>query len=63
MLFRSQKIADYFHVSVDYLLGRKEKVTSVDLSEDDVVFSFDGKEVSPEEIRAAIAVIKAARGE
>ncbi len=58
-----EAVADYFDVSVDYLLGRENKVTSVDLLEDDIVFSFDGKEVSPEEIRAAIAVIKAARGE
>ncbi|MGS2796840.1 helix-turn-helix domain-containing protein, partial [Enterococcus faecium] len=44
------EIADYFDVSVDYLLGREEKETPkhVDLSEDDTVFSFDGKEISKE---------------
>ena len=42
---RLQEIADYFDVSVDFLLGREEKETPkhVDLSEDDTVFSFDGK--------------------
>ncbi|EGP5556545.1 XRE family transcriptional regulator [Enterococcus faecium] len=56
-----QKVADYFDVSVDYLLGRKEKETPkhVDLSEDDTVFSFDGKEISKETMRKAIAIAKA----
>ncbi|EMW5815686.1 helix-turn-helix transcriptional regulator [Enterococcus faecium] len=58
---RLQEIADYFDVSVDYLLGREEKVTPkhVDLSEDDTVFSFDGKEISKETMRKAIAIAKA----
>lgn len=56
-----QEIADYFDVSVDYLLGREEKETPkhVDLSEDDTVFSFDGKEISKETMRKAIAIAKA----
>ncbi|MFS1190979.1 helix-turn-helix domain-containing protein [Enterococcus lactis] len=56
-----QEIADYFNVSVDYLLGREEKETPkfVDLSEDDTVFSFDGKEISKETMRKAIAIAKA----
>ncbi|HAQ9265742.1 TPA: helix-turn-helix transcriptional regulator [Enterococcus faecium] len=56
-----QKVADYFDVSVDYLLGREERETPkfVDLSEDDTVFSFDGKEISKETMRKAIAIAKA----
>lgn len=55
------RIADYFDVSVDYLLGRelKEAPKKVDLSEDDTVFSFDGKEISKETMRKAIAIAKA----
>ncbi|HAP8930524.1 TPA: helix-turn-helix domain-containing protein, partial [Enterococcus faecium] len=55
---RLQEIADYFDVSVDYLLGREEKETPkhVDLSENDTVFSFDGKEISKETMRKAIAI-------
>ncbi|EGP5399417.1 helix-turn-helix domain-containing protein [Enterococcus faecium] len=55
------EIADYFDVSVDYLLGREEKETPkhVDLSENDTVFSFDGKEISKETMRKAIAIAKA----
>ncbi|HEL7526802.1 helix-turn-helix domain-containing protein [Enterococcus faecium] len=58
---RLQEIADYFDVSVDYLLGREERKTPkhVDLSEDDTVFSFDGKEISKETMRKAIAIAKA----
>ncbi|HFD0870864.1 TPA: helix-turn-helix domain-containing protein [Enterococcus faecium] len=58
---RLQEIADYFDVSVDYLLGREERETPkhVDLSEDDTVFSFDGKEISKETMRKAIAIAKA----
>lgn len=55
------EIADYFDVSVDYLLGREEKETPkhVYLSENDTVFSFDGKEISKETMRKAIAIAKA----
>ena len=58
---RLQEIADYFDVSVDYLLGREEKEIPkhVDLSENDTVFSFDGKEISKETMRKAIAIAKA----
>ncbi|MCZ4403624.1 helix-turn-helix domain-containing protein [Enterococcus lactis] len=58
---RLQEIADYFDVSVDFLLGREEKETPkhVDLSEDDTVFSFNGKEISKETMRKAIAIAKA----
>lgn len=58
---RLQEIADYFDVSVDYLLGREEREMPkfVDLSEDDTVFSFDGKEISKETMRKAIAIAKA----
>ncbi|MEJ4199440.1 helix-turn-helix domain-containing protein [Enterococcus faecium] len=58
---RLQEIADYFDVSIDYLLGRDKKETPkhVDLSEDDTVFSFDGKEISKETMRKAIAIAKA----
>ncbi|UQN39770.1 helix-turn-helix domain-containing protein [Enterococcus hirae] len=55
------RLADYFGVSVDYLLGREKKETPkhVDLSEDDTIFSFDGKEISKETMRKAIAIAKA----
>lgn len=57
-----QKVADYFNVSVDYLLGRDDKSTvSMSVSTDDLnemldnAMSFDGKpltEIDKEAIRA-----------
>ncbi len=56
-----EEIADYFDVSETYRLGREKKETpkDVDLSEDDTVFSFDGKEISKETMRKAIVIAKA----
>ena len=56
-----EEIADFFNASVDYLVGREKKETPkhVDLSEDDTIFSFDGKEISKETMRKAIAIAKA----
>jgi transcriptional regulator with XRE-family HTH domain len=42
-----QKIADYFDVSVDYLLGKEEKPAEIDeLAEDVIVYHRDGKTVT-----------------
>lgn len=42
-------------------IGKRNQRNSkkVDLSEDDTVFSFDGKEISKETMRKAIAIAKA----
>ena len=61
------KVADYFHVSVDYLLGReeltsiKEPVDLADLVDDSKVdwyecVSFDGKPLT-DEVKTAIKLI------
>ncbi|OTO54144.1 helix-turn-helix domain-containing protein [Enterococcus faecium] len=57
------KVSDYFGVSIDYLLGREKKETPkhVDLSVDDVVFSFNGEEISKETMQTAIELIRSAR--
>lgn len=42
-----EKLADYFHVSVDYLLGREEKESELTIDEAiDHAMSFDGKPIS-----------------
>ncbi|MDR2833484.1 MAG: helix-turn-helix domain-containing protein, partial [Streptococcaceae bacterium] len=51
---RLQKVADYFHVSVDYLLGRDEQEPKVYTEKDidkiiDNGMSYDGKEVGIED--------------
>ena len=43
-----EKVADYFHVSTDYLLGRKEDKNKkdIDLKSDDLtIFSYGGKPI------------------
>ncbi|MFW8620858.1 helix-turn-helix domain-containing protein [Enterococcus thailandicus] len=53
-----KRIADYFNVSVDYLLGREEKAS---LAEKHGVFAFDGEPVSDEEIEFLKSVLAAKR--
>lgn len=49
------KTADYFDVSVDYLLGRSNERTLaksnvVDLADKNVIMSFEGRPIPPEDI-------------
>lgn len=53
-----EKVADYFNVSVDYLLGREEKTS---LAEKHGVFAFDGEPVSDEEVEFLKSVLAAKR--
>ncbi|WP_199620990.1 helix-turn-helix domain-containing protein [Paenibacillus alkalitolerans] len=71
-----RKIADFFHVTVDYLIGReqtessvadgiKEFTDSLELSDEKILEKFsltiDGKELTPEEAKRFIAFIRAER--
>lgn len=51
-------VADYFNVSVDYLLGREEKTS---LAEKYGVFAFDGEPVTDEEVEFLKSVLAAKR--
>lgn len=53
-----EKVADYFGVSVDYLLGREEKTS---LAEKHGVFAFDGEPVTDEEVEFLKSVLAAKR--
>lgn len=55
---RLSEIADYFNVSVDYLLGREEKTS---LAEKYGVFAFDGEPVTDEEVEFLKSVLAAKR--
>lgn len=47
---RLTKVADYFGVTIDYLLGRPDrKETNVELSDDDVIMTWRGKPLSDED--------------
>lgn len=52
------RLADYFNVSVDYLLGREEKTS---LAEKHGVFAFDGEPVTDEEVEFLKSVLAAKR--
>lgn len=52
------RLADYFGVSVDYLLGCEEKTS---LAEKHGVFAFDGEPVSDEEVEFLKSVLAAKR--
>lgn len=44
------KVADFFHVSTDFLLGRKtDSERTADLDDDDVIFTYQGKLLSDED--------------
>lgn len=50
---RLTKVADVLNVSVDYLLGNTDnpsKKKSVDLNDDDVIMTFEGKPIPPEDL-------------
>lgn len=45
-------LADYFNVTTDYLLGRPEKKKekqNVELTDDDIIMTYQGKELSEED--------------
>jgi transcriptional regulator with XRE-family HTH domain len=45
------KVADYFHVSTDYLLGREtDKTKTADLADEDTVFTYEGRQIPPEDL-------------
>ncbi|MNN53936.1 HTH-type transcriptional regulator Xre [compost metagenome] len=71
------KLADFFHVSVDYLLGRTSEPSKIadlavrdfaenlELSDEQLLekfaFTIDGRKLTPEESRRFIAFIRAER--
>lgn len=55
---RLQKVADYFDVSVDYLLDREEKTS---LADKYGAFAFDGEPISDEEMEFLLSVLNAKR--
>ncbi|WAM37873.1 helix-turn-helix domain-containing protein [Leuconostoc pseudomesenteroides] len=60
-----QKVADVLHVSTDYLLGRTgeinpttKTVKKADLDDDELLLSFQGKDITPEYRDAIIAILR-----
>ena len=61
---RLEKVADYFNVSVDYLLGRSENMNNKDMDTKlerimDNAMSYDGKPISDEDRPIIKGILKA----
>lgn len=61
---RLEKVADYFNVSVDYLLGRSENMNNIDMDTKlermmDNAMSYDGKPISDEDRPIIKGILKA----
>lgn len=44
------KVANVFGVSADYLLGKSNKKKTADLADEDTVFTYEGRQISPEDL-------------
>lgn len=66
-----EKVANYFNVSTDYLLGRdaspskgKDKGANVvDLKDDDVILTYEGKPIPPEDLKLIQRLINSTRND
>lgn len=60
-LEKLQSVADFFNVSTDYLLGRSKPKTHVDIADDDVIMTFEGKEIPPEDLELMRRLLRGGR--
>ena len=44
------KVAEVLGVSADYLLGKTDKKKTADLSDNETIFTYEGKEIPPEDL-------------
>lgn len=65
-----EKVADYFHVSTDYLLGRTDephqvraKDTLPDVADEDIILSFEGKQIPPEDLETIRRFLRGGKDE
>lgn len=63
-----RKVADVLHVSVDYLLGNTDnpnptKSKPQDLADKDIVLSFEGKEIPPEDLETIRRFLRGGKNE
>lgn len=59
-----EKLADFFGVSVDYLLGRPEKNdnnNTADLADDDTIFTFEGKPIPEQDLEYMKRLLRGGR--
>lgn len=62
-----QAVADVLNVSVDYLLGKTDdnstsmKPKQVDIADDDVIMTFEGKPIPPEDLELMKRLLRGGR--
>ncbi len=57
------KIADIFEVTLDYLNGRSSSKKTVDIDDDGVIMTFEGKPIPPEDLEIIRRVLRGGRSE
>ena len=56
------KLANLFNVSTDYLLGRKKSESkTADLSDNETIFTYEGKEIPPEDLEYMKRILRGGR--
>lgn len=57
------KIADIFEVTLDYLNGRSSSKKTVDINDDGVIMTFEGKPIPPEDLEIIRRVLRGGRSD
>lgn len=61
------RIANYFNVTTDYLLGRPEKkdddTKTADIKDDDVIFTYEGHQIPKEDLELIRRIMRGTRND
>lgn len=61
------RIANYFNVTTDYLLGRPEKkdddTKTADIKDDDVIFTYEGRQIPKEDLELIRRIMRGTRND
>ncbi|MDM8222988.1 helix-turn-helix transcriptional regulator [Ligilactobacillus salivarius] len=61
------RIANYFNVTTDYLLGRPEKkddnTKTADIEDDDVIFTYEGRRIPKEDLELIRRIMRGSRND
>ena len=61
------RIANYFNVTTDYLLGRPEKkdddTKTADIEDDDIIFTYEGRQIPKEDLELIRRIMRGTRND
>lgn len=61
------RIANYFNVTTDYLLGRPDKkdddTKTADIEDDDVIFTYEGRQIPKEDLELIRRIMRGTRND